>query len=594
MSKKRGRPTASAGQITQVKKRKPPATGVGKGLTPSILLNDVIRVTKASGLSEEVPGRLVGTGRYVPGKNDTARTGRSLVAVKEAKKGQLLLEVSQSAEKVAVLLDDLLLAGVNCGVCLAPTPSGEESEFLKACSGCHSLLICSKCRDRKIHCHNDRECKAYKALFRDGSILRNQEAFPLISDTTLERLLIRMVSNESDASMQAFIGSMQDLEQHYLKEEADVKTKMVAAVKNAHTMTGTSLSRKRQKMWTRIAARFRANEMMVSVPWRWRKSGIANLGKDDVGVGLFVPASYCNHSCSPNAQYTFEFDGTNGPTLVLRACKDILPGHEITITYESLYASSRDRQHELASVYHFQCACDRCRHQLVIASECCEAPTFDTIIHGFDCSKCDGVVVPLFGGSDDLNSLERRIAQCSGTQGHRYDLADFLPSDVANAMVYQQGEAMSLLQNADDEEHLRLAWGLLKGSKTASLDDPAHYVHQEGLLHSDHIARHAMRMMKIGIGHAGLFHSAQVEQLALEGSARLKTRAYDNEFDEWIAKLRVLAAFHGFLAATSIKKKRRCQQELVMALDDLIVFLGNKTVDEIRRDLALPTTGIYK
>ena len=151
---------------------------------------------------------------------------------------------------------------------------------------------------------------------------------------------------------------------------------------------------------------------------------------------------------------------------------------------------------------------------------------------------------------------------------------------------------MSLLQNTDDKEHLRQAWGLLKGSKTATLDDPAYYVHQEGLLHSDHIARHAMRMMKIGIGHAGLFHSARVEELALEGSARLKIQAYDNEFDEWIAKLRVLAAFHGFVATTSIRKKKKCRQELVMALDDLIVFLGNKTVEEIRRDLTLPTTEI--
>ncbi|KAL1660765.1 hypothetical protein GGF50DRAFT_106030 [Schizophyllum commune] len=67
--------------------------------------------------------------------------------------------------------------------------------------------------------------------------------------------------------------------------------------------------------------------------------------------------SRVNHSCSPNARYTF-----NKPTFTsrLRAVRDIKAGEEITITYSRLDVPSAERQKDLAP-YGFVCTCDACR-----------------------------------------------------------------------------------------------------------------------------------------------------------------------------------------------------------------------------------------
>ncbi|KAI5894542.1 SET domain-containing protein [Schizophyllum commune H4-8] len=67
--------------------------------------------------------------------------------------------------------------------------------------------------------------------------------------------------------------------------------------------------------------------------------------------------SRANHSCSPNARYTF-----NKQTFTsrLRAVRDIKAGEEITITYSRLDVPSADRQKDLAP-YGFVCTCDACK-----------------------------------------------------------------------------------------------------------------------------------------------------------------------------------------------------------------------------------------
>ncbi|KAL1686709.1 hypothetical protein GGG16DRAFT_117637 [Schizophyllum commune] len=67
--------------------------------------------------------------------------------------------------------------------------------------------------------------------------------------------------------------------------------------------------------------------------------------------------SRVNHSCSPNARYTF-----NKPTFTsrLRAVRVIKAGEEITITYSRLDVPSAERQKDLAP-YGFVCTCDACR-----------------------------------------------------------------------------------------------------------------------------------------------------------------------------------------------------------------------------------------
>ncbi len=45
----------------------------------------------------------------------------------------------------------------------------------------------------------------------------------------------------------------------------------------------------------------------------------------------------------------------------MRALSDIEKGEEISISYTSLYQSTRNRQLELMETYHFECVCVRCK-----------------------------------------------------------------------------------------------------------------------------------------------------------------------------------------------------------------------------------------
>ena len=81
---------------------------------------------------------------------------------------------------------------------------------------------------------------------------------------------------------------------------------------------------------------------------------------DDDG-GICLRASRFNHSCSPNARFSFNF---NTGELRIYALGNISPGDEIFVAYISsrgLYGSPRrSRQENLRARYHFTCACFVC------------------------------------------------------------------------------------------------------------------------------------------------------------------------------------------------------------------------------------------
>ena len=81
-----------------------------------------------------------------------------------------------------------------------------------------------------------------------------------------------------------------------------------------------------------------------------------SINVDDAGICL--RGSRFNHSCSPNARYSFN---SNTGELRIYALGDISPGDEIFVTYRSLYGSPRrSRQENLRTRYHFTCACFVC------------------------------------------------------------------------------------------------------------------------------------------------------------------------------------------------------------------------------------------
>ncbi|KAF5364847.1 hypothetical protein D9757_011274 [Collybiopsis confluens] len=72
---------------------------------------------------------------------------------------------------------------------------------------------------------------------------------------------------------------------------------------------------------------------------------------------LFPKTSRCNHSCGPNAIWSF--DQLNF-TLTLSAVREILPGQEITISYINPFLPRHFRRAHLESKWNFICHCVHC------------------------------------------------------------------------------------------------------------------------------------------------------------------------------------------------------------------------------------------
>ena len=76
-----------------------------------------------------------------------------------------------------------------------------------------------------------------------------------------------------------------------------------------------------------------------------------------INGGVCLRASRFNHSCSPNAHYSFN---SNTGEIRIYALGTIPRGEEIFVPYLCLFQSRQSRQANLRRRYHFTCACSVC------------------------------------------------------------------------------------------------------------------------------------------------------------------------------------------------------------------------------------------
>ena len=98
----------------------------------------------------------------------------------------------------------------------------------------------------------------------------------------------------------------------------------------------------------------------ASILARFGRVGIpdAKLEKREHACGLYVKASYVNHSCYSNARRSFI-----GDVLILRATRNIPAGQEISFWYAPPKADhSFDTTQEKVQNWNFTCSCEICSH----------------------------------------------------------------------------------------------------------------------------------------------------------------------------------------------------------------------------------------
>ncbi|EEP75935.1 predicted protein [Uncinocarpus reesii 1704] len=75
--------------------------------------------------------------------------------------------------------------------------------------------------------------------------------------------------------------------------------------------------------------------------------------------------SIINHSCAPNAEQTLletTIGGTKFSFVDIRACRKIMPGEEITVSYQDIYLTAAERKKFMDKKFGFECACKCCLH----------------------------------------------------------------------------------------------------------------------------------------------------------------------------------------------------------------------------------------
>jgi hypothetical protein len=87
------------------------------------------------------------------------------------------------------------------------------------------------------------------------------------------------------------------------------------------------------------------------------KTNALPLGSSAVKGGIFLQSSHINHSCSHNAQNTWN---ENIKKLTIHVFKDVEEGEEITISYLNGNQDYQGRQETLKAAFNFICSCELC------------------------------------------------------------------------------------------------------------------------------------------------------------------------------------------------------------------------------------------
>ncbi|KAF2103995.1 SET domain-containing protein [Rhizodiscina lignyota] len=92
---------------------------------------------------------------------------------------------------------------------------------------------------------------------------------------------------------------------------------------------------------------------MACGPSDEEESDEENLNEPDRDEGLWIQASYTNHSCNPNCKVS-----SYGDMLVLRAVRRIEPGEQITVNYVPMNVAHEQRHAILKANWDFECGCE--------------------------------------------------------------------------------------------------------------------------------------------------------------------------------------------------------------------------------------------
>ncbi|KAK3330872.1 hypothetical protein B0H66DRAFT_77985 [Apodospora peruviana] len=288
--------------------------------------------------SSAPPGTRIGTSP-APGRRD-----RSLLATRRFSAGSLIATFSNPL----LALPDGPSMRTTCNYCLRV--GGSSS--LRACTACKAAVYCDATCQRahwKTGVHKA-ECKMF-ARIRSTT---GKDWLPTPVRAVAQVLLL--LKTQDPAMITAFVdrqkgleGNVDEFRKNAQDVWADYELQAMAAVVYAGLLQSKEVLNTAKEVLCRI-----------------QTNAFNRLDADTGTAGIFLDAvlAMINHSCVPNA-----FVGFDRRTAMLRAERNIEIGEEIEISYVD-YTIPKAARQETLKLYHFQCACPRCRDNLDVYQVC--------------------------------------------------------------------------------------------------------------------------------------------------------------------------------------------------------------------------------
>ncbi|GAB1606969.1 N-lysine methyltransferase SMYD2-A-like [Argonauta hians] len=225
----------------------------------------------------------------------------------------------------------------HCSSCL------KSGSNLKQCSRCKHLKYCNTTCQKTDWSLHKQECP----FFADANRERLTESI---------RMLLRILIRHQNGDAARIFGS----DSHWQRSFSDLMS-------HVDGMQQTELRCHQFGHVSTVLPEFLSQNLMsASLELLWDSFGkmVINsysihdeLHENVIGSGVYLGASYLDHSCSPNATVTF-----SGATLAVRAVEPIaepLPS-QVFISYIQNDAPSWERRGELLQRYYFTCTCQLC------------------------------------------------------------------------------------------------------------------------------------------------------------------------------------------------------------------------------------------
>ena len=293
--------------------------------------------------------------------------GRDYVATRPVAPGELVLRVAP----LAAVPNDLFATRV-CSGCFRRdcTP----------CPGCGQAALCEACArpgSRAAALHAD-ECAALAQLFGSAETRRLDRSASAAAGPAGRagvRLLLRLLYARARQQRGAAEGwpdlgepegvdviedqwdDVWELEDHWHELPDEVAERLVDMSKQAKFVISPSARASIEEAASLLSHCY-CNAFKLPLPGDPRTRS----RPQSVGVGVFISASFFNHSCRPNCSFALDSNGF----LEMRAMRPVSSGELLTISYVPLDGaqSREDRQEGLRRDFFFSCCCEACQESM--------------------------------------------------------------------------------------------------------------------------------------------------------------------------------------------------------------------------------------